>query len=71
MKRSLFSAAAAFAFLGLAASYFIARRIRWGDFISALRRIGYDGVLSVEHEDSSFPAEEGFVKAARYLNTLV
>ena len=46
-------------------------RIRWGEFISALRGIGYDGVLSVEHEDDSFPAEEGFVKAARYLNTLV
>jgi len=46
-------------------------RIRWGDFISALRGIGYDDVLSIEHEDSSFPAEEGFVKAARYLNTLV
>jgi sugar phosphate isomerase/epimerase len=46
-------------------------RIRWGDFMSALRGIGYDGVLSVEHEDDSFPAEEGFVKAARYLNTLV
>jgi sugar phosphate isomerase/epimerase len=46
-------------------------RIRWGEFISALRGVGYDGVLSVEHEDDSFPAEEGFVKAARYLNTLV
>lgn len=46
-------------------------RIRWGDFISALRGVGYNGVLSIEHEDDSFPAEEGFVKAARYLNTLV
>jgi sugar phosphate isomerase/epimerase len=46
-------------------------RIRWGDFISALRGIGYNDVLSIEHEDSSFPAEEGFVKSARYLNTLV
>lgn len=46
-------------------------RIRWGDFISALRGIGYDGVLSVEHEDSSFSPEEGFVKAVKYLNTLV
>ncbi len=45
-------------------------RIRWGDFISALRGISYNGVLSIEHEDSSFPAEEGFEKAARYLNTL-
>lgn len=46
-------------------------RIRWGDFISALRGIGYNGVLSVEHEDSSFSAEEGFIKAVKYLNTLV
>lgn len=46
-------------------------RIRWGEFISALRGVGYDGVLSVEHEDSSFDAEEGFIKAVRYLNTLV
>lgn len=46
-------------------------RIRWGDFVSALRHIGYDGVLSVEHEDAAFPAEEGFVFATRYLNTLV
>lgn len=46
-------------------------RIRWGEFISTLRGVGYDGVLSIEHEDSSFEAEEGFIKAARYLNTLV
>ena len=46
-------------------------RIRWGEFIGALRKIGYDDVLSIEHEDDAFPAEEGFVKAARYLNTLV
>jgi sugar phosphate isomerase/epimerase len=46
-------------------------RILWGDFITTLRRIGYDDVLSIEHEDDAFPAEEGFVKAARYLNTLV
>jgi sugar phosphate isomerase/epimerase len=46
-------------------------RIRWGEFLGALRRSGYDGVLSIEHEDAAFPAEEGFEKAARYLNTLV
>jgi len=46
-------------------------RILWGDFITTLRKIGYDDVLSIEHEDDAFPAEEGFVKAARYLNTLV
>ncbi len=46
-------------------------RIRWGEFITALRRIGYDGVLSIEHEDDAFPAEEGFAKSARYLGGLV
>jgi sugar phosphate isomerase/epimerase len=46
-------------------------RIRWGEFIGTLRQIGYNGVLSIEHEDSAFPAEEGFIKAARYLNTLI
>jgi sugar phosphate isomerase/epimerase len=45
-------------------------RLRWGDFISALRLHGYDGVLSVEHEDEAFEAEEGFAKAVRYLSTL-
>lgn len=46
-------------------------RIGWGEFIGALRDIGYDGVLSIEHEDRAFPAEEGFSKAARYLNGLI
>ncbi|HWQ12723.1 MAG TPA: sugar phosphate isomerase/epimerase [Roseiflexaceae bacterium] len=46
-------------------------RLRWGEFISALRLHGYDGVLSVEHEDAAYGPEEGFVRAVRYLNTLV
>jgi sugar phosphate isomerase/epimerase len=46
-------------------------RLRWGEFVSALRLHGYDDVLSVEHEDAAFGPEEGFVKAVRYLNTLV
>jgi sugar phosphate isomerase/epimerase len=46
-------------------------RLRWGEFITALRDIGYDDVLSVEHEDRAFGADEGFVRAVRYLNTLV
>jgi sugar phosphate isomerase/epimerase len=46
-------------------------RIRWGEFITTLRQAGYDGVLSIEHEDAAFPAEEGFIKSARYLNTVV
>jgi sugar phosphate isomerase/epimerase len=46
-------------------------RIRWGEFITQLRQQGYDGVLSIEHEDDAFPPEEGFGKAARYLGGLV
>jgi sugar phosphate isomerase/epimerase len=46
-------------------------RINWGDFIGTLRQIGYDDVLSIEHEDSAFPPEEGFTKAARRLNQFV
>lgn len=46
-------------------------QIRWGEFVTTLRRVGYDDVLSIEHEDAAFPPEEGFVKATRYLNALV
>ncbi|MDQ3855651.1 MAG: sugar phosphate isomerase/epimerase, partial [Chloroflexota bacterium] len=46
-------------------------RIQWGELIGTLRDVGYDGVLSIEHEDRAFPPEEGFIKAARFLNTLV
>ncbi len=43
----------------------------WKDFVSALRVAGYDGVLSIEHEDSLMSAEEGFLKAAAFLNNLI
>ena len=43
----------------------------WRDFISALRLVGYDGVLSIEHEDSLMSADEGLTKAARFLSELV
>lgn len=46
-------------------------RIHWGQFIGLLRELGYDDVLSIEHEDKAFPPQEGFMKAARYLNALV
>lgn len=42
--------------------------INWGEYISHLRKIGYKGVLSIEHEDSTFSHEEGFQHGARYLN---
>jgi sugar phosphate isomerase/epimerase len=39
----------------------------WKPFVSMLRRIGYDGVLSIEHEDSYLSWREGFDKAVTYL----
>ncbi|MBI5723273.1 MAG: sugar phosphate isomerase/epimerase [Planctomycetes bacterium] len=39
----------------------------WKPFVSMLRVHGYDGVLSIEHEDSLMSANEGFEKAVEYL----
>jgi sugar phosphate isomerase/epimerase len=43
----------------------------WKEFVSTLRMFGYDGVLSIEHEDSLLSAEEGLAKAARFLQEVV
>lgn len=40
----------------------------WGDFISTLQMIGYDHVLSIEHEDSLISLDGGLAKAAQFLN---
>lgn len=45
--------------------------IPWGRFVLALREIGYDGVLSIEHEDRAFDAEEGFAAGLRHLSQFV
>ncbi len=42
-------------------------RVKWGEYISALRRAGYNGVLSIEHEDGALGREEGFIKGKNYL----
>ena len=42
-------------------------RVKWGEYIAALRRNGYNGVLSIEHEDSAIGREEGFIKGKNYL----
>jgi len=41
--------------------------IQWGRYISRLRRAGYDGVLSIEHEDGTFSPEEGLEKGLKNL----
>ncbi|MGI8643166.1 MAG: sugar phosphate isomerase/epimerase family protein [Thermomicrobiales bacterium] len=39
----------------------------WRSLISALRLAGYDGALSIEHEDSLMSVNEGFTKAVSFL----
>jgi sugar phosphate isomerase/epimerase len=43
----------------------------WKEFSSTLRMFGYDGVLSIEHEDSLLSPEEGLTKAAEFLQGIV
>jgi sugar phosphate isomerase/epimerase len=43
----------------------------WGSFLSALRDIGYDDVLSIENEDPSQTAEEGVAEAASFTRSLM
>jgi sugar phosphate isomerase/epimerase len=39
----------------------------WRDFVSTLRMIGYDDVVSIEHEDDLMSVEEGLSKAVTLL----
>jgi sugar phosphate isomerase/epimerase len=43
----------------------------WCDFVSALRMTGYDGALSIEHEDSLMTSREGLEKAVCFLQGLM
>ena len=43
----------------------------WKDFVSALRLVGYDDVLSIEHEDSLMSTNEGFQKAVKFLKEII
>lgn len=43
----------------------------WKDIISTLRLIGYDGALSIEHEDSLMSNNEGFRKAVAFLKEVI
>ncbi len=43
----------------------------WKPFVSMLRIKGYDGVLSIEHEDSLMSVQEGFEKAVAYLKNVL
>ncbi|HUW32153.1 MAG TPA: sugar phosphate isomerase/epimerase [Planctomycetota bacterium] len=43
----------------------------WRDFVSELRLIGYDGVVSIEHEDSLLSVNEGLTKAVALLKDII
>jgi sugar phosphate isomerase/epimerase len=39
--------------------------------VSTLKMIGYDGALSIEHEDSLMSVNEGFRKAVAFLKDVI
>jgi sugar phosphate isomerase/epimerase len=43
----------------------------WRNLISALRTAGYDGVVSIEHEDLLLSIDEGLAKAVSFLQSLL
>jgi sugar phosphate isomerase/epimerase len=43
----------------------------WKDLVSNLRMVGYDDVLSIEHEDSLMSVNEGFSKAVSFLKEVL
>ena len=45
--------------------------LEWKEIISALRLIGYDGAISIEHEDAFMSVEEGLEKAISFMLPLI
>ena len=43
----------------------------WKSIVAALRTIGYDFVLSIEHEDIMVPIEEGLRKSVKFLRDII
>ena len=43
----------------------------WRDMVSALRLVGYDKVMSIEHEDSLMSVDEGLSKAVEFLSKIL
>ncbi len=43
----------------------------WRDIVSALRVVGYDGVVSIEHEDLLLSRDEGLTRAVQFLRSLL
>ena len=47
------------------------RKSSGAPFVSTLRQVGYDDVLSIEHEDPLIDPEEGFELAAQLLHKVL
>jgi len=45
--------------------------INWRSYITALREVGYNYVLSIEHEDPFFSREEGLINGKKFLEGLL
>jgi sugar phosphate isomerase/epimerase len=45
--------------------------IWWRDFVSLLRQVGYEDVLSIEHEDTSMPPLTGVEKSVNLLKLVI
>ena len=43
----------------------------WKNIISALAAVGYDGPVSIEHEDSLMTPKEGLTKAIKFLQSVI
>lgn len=46
-------------------------QLTWRTLISTLRLVGYDGVVSIEHEDPMASIEEGFARAVSFLKDVL
>lgn len=43
----------------------------WRTFVSVLREVGYDDVVSIEHEDLHMSPSDGLTKAVEFLRPLL
>lgn len=45
--------------------------LEWKEILTALRLVGYDGAISIEHEDAFMSIEEGLEKAIAFLDPII
>ena len=43
----------------------------WKDYVSTLRQVGYDDVMSIEHEDPLIDTQEGFELGVKFLKNIL